>query len=38
MIYESGLDPIATWTKASATSMPSFVEADNVIQASIKLA
>ncbi|MFS7238149.1 major capsid protein [Carnobacterium divergens] len=38
MIYESNQDPIATWTKASATAMPSFTEADNVIQATVKLA
>ncbi|HBI2046310.1 TPA: major capsid protein [Enterococcus faecalis] len=38
MIYESSQDPIATWTKASATAMPSFTEADNVIQAKVKFA
>lgn len=33
MIYEEGKDPISTWTKAAATAIPSFPEADNVFQA-----
>lgn len=33
-IYETNLDPIATWEKAAATAMPSFEDADNVFQAS----
>lgn len=34
-MYESGLDPVATWTKACATAMPSFSEVDHVFQASV---
>lgn len=34
-VYESGLDPVATWTKAAATALPSFPEADNVFQAKV---
>lgn len=33
MVYEEGLDPISTWTKAAATAIPSFPEANNVFQA-----
>lgn len=33
MVYEEGKDPVATWTKAVATALPSFPEADNVFQA-----
>ena len=34
-VYESGLDPVATWTKAAGTALPSFPEADNVFQATV---
>lgn len=33
MVYEEGLDPVSTWTKAAATAIPSFPEAHNVFQA-----
>lgn len=33
MVYEEGKDPITTWTKAAATAIPSFPEANNVFQA-----
>lgn len=33
MVYEEGLDPVSTWTKAAATAIPSFPEANNVFQA-----
>ncbi|WP_102274087.1 major capsid protein [Cytobacillus massiliigabonensis] len=33
MVYEEGKDPISTWTKAAATAIPSFPEANNVFQA-----
>lgn len=33
-VYETSLDPIATWEKAAATALPSFEDADNVFQAS----
>lgn len=33
MVYEEGKDPVSTWTKAVATALPSFPEADNVFQA-----
>lgn len=33
MVYEEGKDPISTWTKAAATAIPSFPEAENVFQA-----
>lgn len=33
MVYEEGKDPVSTWAKASATSIPSFPEANNVFQA-----
>lgn len=35
MVYESGVDPVGTWTKAAATALPSFPEADNVFQAKV---
>ena len=35
MVYESNLDPVGTWTKASGTALPSFPEADNVFQATV---
>ncbi|HAP4636580.1 TPA: major capsid protein [Enterococcus faecalis] len=35
MVYESDLDPVGTWTKASGTALPSFPEADNVFQATV---
>lgn len=35
MVYEEGKDPVATWTKAVATALPSFPEADNVFQAQV---
>lgn len=34
MIYEESQDPITTWEKASASALPSLVDADNIIQAS----
>lgn len=34
-VYEENLDPVSTWTKACATAMPSFPEADNVFQAAV---
>lgn len=34
-VYESGLDPVGTWTKAAATALPSFPQADNVFQATV---
>ncbi|MFK4911276.1 major capsid protein [Lactococcus petauri] len=34
-VYESGLDPVGTWTKAAGTALPSFPEADNVFQATV---
>lgn len=34
-VYESSLDPVGTWTKASGTALPSFPEADNVFQATV---
>lgn len=34
-IYEETKDPIGTWTKASAVALPSFPEADNVVQATV---
>lgn len=37
-IYEETLDPIATYTKASAVAMPSFPEAENIVQATIAFA
>ncbi|MCD2255771.1 major capsid protein [Lactobacillus sp. CC-MHH1034] len=37
-IYESNLDPIGTWEKAAATALPSFADADNVLQVSGLLA
>lgn len=33
MVYEEGKDPVATWTKAVATALPSFPAADEVFQA-----
>lgn len=36
-IYESTQDPIATWEKAAATALPSFPEAENVLQAKVLL-
>lgn len=33
MVYEEGLDPVSTWAKAAATSIPSFHQANNVFQA-----
>ncbi|WP_438435413.1 major capsid protein [Gorillibacterium sp. sgz500922] len=35
MVYEEGTDPVSTWTKAVATALPSFPEADNVFQAQV---
>ncbi|WP_328802018.1 major capsid protein [Paenibacillus sp. LX16] len=35
MVYEEGKDPVSTWTKAVATALPSFPEADNVFQAQV---
>lgn len=35
MMYEEGTDPVNTWTKAVATALPSFPEADNVFQAQV---
>ncbi|MCM3747449.1 major capsid protein [Paenibacillus pasadenensis] len=35
MVYEEGADPVSTWTKAVATALPSFPEADNVFQAQV---
>ncbi|WP_138496341.1 major capsid protein [Paenibacillus pinistramenti] len=35
MVYEEGTDPVSTWTKAVATALPSFPEADNVFQATV---
>lgn len=32
-MYEENLDPVATWTKAVATGLPSFAAADEVFQA-----
>lgn len=37
-IYEENLDPVATFTKASAIVMPSLPEANNIVQAQITLA
>lgn len=37
-IYDTGYDPIGTFTKASAVAMPSFPEADNIVQATISFA
>lgn len=34
-IYETTQDPIATWEKAAATVLPSFPEAENVLQATV---
>lgn len=34
-VYEETKDPIGTWTKASAVAMPTFPEADNVVQATV---
>lgn len=34
-VFESNLDPVGTWTKAAATALPSFPEADNVFQAKV---
>jgi len=34
-VYESSLDPVGTWTKACATAMPSFPEAEDVFQAAV---
>lgn len=34
-VYESNLDPVGTWTKAAATALPSFPQADNVFQATV---
>lgn len=34
-VYEESLDPVSTWTKACATAMPSFPEAENVFQAKV---
>lgn len=33
MVYEEGKDPVSTWVKAAATTIPSFPEAQNVFQA-----
>lgn len=33
MVYEEGKDPVASWTKAVATALPSFPAADEVFQA-----
>lgn len=35
MVYEEGTDPVATWTKAVATALPSFPVADEVFQAQV---
>ncbi|MFT8412300.1 MAG: major capsid protein [Schleiferilactobacillus perolens] len=37
-IYETTEDPIATWEKAAATALPSFPEAENVLQAKVLFA
>ena len=34
-VYETTQDPIATWEKAAATALPSFPEAENVLQAKV---
>jgi len=34
-VYEETLDPVSTWSKACATAMPSFPEAENVFQAEV---
>jgi hypothetical protein len=34
-VFESGQDPVGTWTLASTTMLPSFKEADNVFQAKV---
>ncbi|MFD1203585.1 major capsid protein [Sporosarcina contaminans] len=33
MVYEEGKDPVSTWVKAAATTIPSFSGAQNVFQA-----
>lgn len=33
MLFEEGVDPISTWTKAATTAIPSFPQANNVFQA-----
>lgn len=35
MVYESGLDPVATWKKVSGVYLPSFPMADEVFQATV---
>lgn len=35
MVYEEGKDPVATWTKAVATALPSFPTAGDVFQATV---
>ncbi|SDR81958.1 Phage major capsid protein E [Paenibacillaceae bacterium GAS479] len=35
MVYEDGKDPVATYTKAVATALPSFPAADEVFQAQV---
>lgn len=35
MVYESGLDPVATWKKVSGVYLPSFPSADEVFQATV---
>ncbi|MEK5235457.1 major capsid protein [Paenibacillus sp. FSL L8-0470] len=35
MVYEDGMDPVSTWTKAVATALPSFPAADEVFQATV---
>ena len=35
MVYETSVDPVATWSKAVATAMPSFPSAGEVFQATV---
>lgn len=37
-VYESSIDPVGTFTIAEATSLPSFPEAENVIQVTVTMA
>lgn len=37
LMYEEGLDPVATWEKAVATALPVFPYSDEIFQAEIKL-